>query len=92
MKLLSAKEAAQRNLEISIYGSLAEENKRSHYENLLLCREWGFPVLGQPRQCQTIDEVVASLHEIEALRDQLPMEIDGVVIKVDDIEDQKSWE
>ncbi|SFW01978.1 NAD-dependent DNA ligase [Chlamydia abortus] len=89
LKLLSAKEAAQRNLEISIYGSLAEENKRSHYENLLLCKEWGFPVFGQPRQCQTIEEVVASLHEIEVARAQLPMEIDGVVIKVDDIEDQK---
>ncbi|AAP05359.1 NAD-dependent DNA ligase LigA [Chlamydia caviae] len=90
LKLLSAKEAAQRNLELSVYGSLSDENTESHYDNLMLCKRWGFPIFGQPRQCQTIAEVVKSLDEIEGLRDQLPMEIDGVVIKVDDVEAQKA--
>ncbi|QVE49141.1 NAD-dependent DNA ligase LigA [Chlamydia crocodili] len=90
LKLLSAKEAAQRNLEISVYGSLCDENTESHYDNLMLCEAWGFPVFGQPRQCKTIDEVVKTLDEVEVFRDQLPMEIDGVVIKVDDIEAQKA--
>ncbi|WP_375793506.1 NAD-dependent DNA ligase LigA [Chlamydia sp. 12-01] len=89
LKLLSAKEAAQRNLELSVYGSLSDENTESHYNNLMLCETWGFPIFGQPRQCKTIDEVVKALDEIEALRDHLPMEIDGVVIKVDNTEDQK---
>ncbi|SYX09085.1 DNA ligase,NAD-dependent DNA ligase LigA,3-methyladenine DNA glycosylase,DNA ligase, NAD-dependent,NAD-dependent DNA ligase adenylation domain [Chlamydia poikilotherma] len=90
LKLLSAKEAAQRNLEISVYGSLCNENTESHYDNLALCEAWGFPVFGQPRKCKTIDEVVKSLDEVEVFRDQLPMEIDGVVIKVDSIEAQKT--
>ncbi|BAE81159.1 DNA ligase [Chlamydia felis Fe/C-56] len=89
LKLLSAKEAAQRNLELSIYGAWAEENTESHYDNLMLCQKWGFPVFGRPRQYKSVEEVVKALHEIAKIRDQLPMEIDGVVIKVDNTEDQK---
>ncbi|WP_348662678.1 NAD-dependent DNA ligase LigA [Chlamydia vaughanii] len=90
LKLLSSKEAAQRNLELSIYGSLADCNTNSHYQNLLLCKEWGFPIFGQPKQCRTVEEVINVLNEVESIRDQLSMEIDGVVIKVDNLEDQKT--
>ncbi|WP_284442014.1 NAD-dependent DNA ligase LigA [Chlamydia gallinacea] len=88
LKLLSSKEAAQRNLELSIYGMLVGGTE-SHYQNLLLCKDWGFPVLGRPKQCQTVDEVVQVLDEVGKIRDSLPMEIDGVVIKVDNLRDQQ---
>ncbi|WP_038500511.1 NAD-dependent DNA ligase LigA [Chlamydia avium] len=88
LKLLSSKDAAQRNLELSIYGVLAGGTE-SHYENLLLCKTWGFPVLGRPKQCRTAQEVVHVLNEVEEIRNHLPMEIDGVVIKVDSLKDQQ---
>lgn len=89
LKLLSSKEAAQRNLEISIYG-IVEGGTDSHYQNLLLCKDWGFPVLGRPQQCQTVKDVIRVLDEVEEIREHLSMEIDGVVIKVDDLRHQQS--
>jgi len=37
----------------------------------------------------TIDEVVKHIHDYEALRDELPYEIDGMVVKVDDVDIQE---
>lgn len=88
LKLQSPEEVRKRNLSISVYGGTFDQ-KKSHYENLTLFQQWGFPVLGMPQRCQTSKEVFAVLQDIEQKRDQLPMMIDGVVIKVDPIEDQE---
>ncbi|WP_201456998.1 NAD-dependent DNA ligase LigA [Chlamydia sp. 17-3921] len=89
LKLLSPKKVAQRKLEISIYTVLSENYCESHYENLLCCRKWGFPVCGMPQLCKSSEEVLISLENIQKLRNQLPMEIDGAVIKVNSLNDQK---
>lgn len=49
----------------------------------------GVPVPQLRRRCRTIDEVIAYHHETEAVRDSLPYEIDGVVVKVDDRSSQE---
>ncbi|WP_100933965.1 NAD-dependent DNA ligase LigA [Candidatus Chlamydia corallus] len=89
LKLLSPQEVAKRKLEISIYNLIAVGNSDSHYQNLHQCVQWGFPVLGQPRLCSNPDEVISVLKTIETERDSLPMEIDGVVIKVDSLSSQR---
>ncbi|AGW38077.1 NAD-dependent DNA ligase [Chlamydia pecorum PV3056/3] len=90
LKLLSAEKVAERKLEISIYSVLAEELSDSHCDSLECCRQWGLSVQGMPRLCRSKEEVFVFLEEIKRLRSQLPMEIDGVVIKVDSIRDQQS--
>jgi DNA ligase (NAD+) len=48
-------------------------------------KELGFPVNPNVQRCATIDDVLAFCHAWEAERETLDYEIDGVVIKVDDL-------
>jgi DNA ligase (NAD+) len=45
-------------------------------------RVWGFPVNPEVRHVQSIDEVAAYCDEMDARRESLPYEIDGVVVKI----------
>ncbi len=56
---------------------------------LAALRTMGFLVNPNARTVQSIDAVLAFIAEAEALRDGLPYEIDGVVIKVDAIAQQR---
>ncbi|MCO4743506.1 MAG: NAD-dependent DNA ligase LigA [Proteobacteria bacterium] len=46
---------------------------------------WGIPVNSLNRTANGIDEVIAAISELGAKRDSLPYEIDGAVVKVDDL-------
>lgn len=52
--------------------------------------EWGFRVEKTTRLCKSLDDVVAYHSELEARRDRLDYELDGVVVKVDryDLQDE----
>ncbi len=52
---------------------------------LAMLAAYGFPVNERNAACTTIEDVVAFCERFEAERDALPYEIDGVVVKVDDI-------
>jgi DNA ligase (NAD+) len=56
---------------------------RSQREALDFLAEWGFRVDPTSRLCESLDEVVAYHRELEAKRDDLDYEIDGIVVKVD---------
>ena len=55
----------------------------SQSASLRALSEWGFRVEKSSRLCETLDEVVAYHDELEAKRDELDYELDGVVVKVD---------
>jgi DNA ligase (NAD+) len=57
----------------------------TQHELLAHLRELGFPVNPHARAVSTIDDVLAYCNEWEARREELDYEIDGVVIKVDDL-------
>ncbi|NOX90700.1 MAG: NAD-dependent DNA ligase LigA, partial [Calditrichaeota bacterium] len=59
-----------------------------HYENLQLLKSLGFPVSPNFRLCKTLDEVFEFVKEWEEKRDDLDFEIDGVVVKVNDLDQQ----
>ena len=61
----------------------------SHSENLALLQQLGFVVNEHKRVCRTIREVIAFCDEYAVKRDQLPYDIDGVVVKVDAIAQQE---
>lgn len=60
-----------------------------HYDNLLKLRELGFPVNPNFILCQTLDDVFEFVRKWEEKRDTLPYEIDGIVIKLNDLKQQE---
>ena len=61
----------------------------SHWENLEAMKNAGFKVNSHRRRCQDLDELLGFIHEWSEKRNSLPYEIDGVVAKVDSIEQQE---
>lgn len=57
----------------------------SHYERFLQLKAWGLPMCPETKLVKSLDDVKAYYHDILARRDALAYEIDGVVIKVDDV-------
>jgi len=60
----------------------------SAFEDMLL--EWGFPVGKQKRICKGSASVLDFYREIETIRDSLPFEIDGVVVKLNAFSEQQT--
>jgi DNA ligase (NAD+) len=61
----------------------------SHWESLEELKRMGFKVNPNRRVCRDVEEALAFCAEWEARRDDLPYEIDGVVLKVDSIQQQR---
>ena len=59
-----------------------------HYGQLMQLKSWGFPVSAEVKQCGSVSEVIAYYTDIMTRRSALAYEIDGVVIKVDNIAQQ----
>ena len=86
LRQLDPKIAAKRNLSVFLYSSPSvEELGVSTQEELLeKMAEIGFVTNPERLKCQTIDEVWNYIETIAAKRQDLPYEIDGMVIKVND--------
>ncbi len=83
--------AAARPLSIWCYGIGASEELElgSHWESLAWLRSHGFKVNRDVERHDTMEQVVAACRAWEERRDRLDFEIDGVVVKVDDLELQR---
>jgi DNA ligase (NAD+) len=92
LRQLDPKVTARRSLQIFLYG-VAEASGytfESQYEVLNTLPKWGFKVnLEYTRICKGIDAAFAFHKEVDEKRDDLPYEIDGVVIKVNSLADQE---
>jgi DNA ligase (NAD+) len=90
LKLQDPKLVAQRPLRFFAYYLMAEGVElESHYENLQILKRLGFPVCEHMKLCESIDEVIEFWRYWEERRDELPYEIDGIVVKVDSIRQQE---
>lgn len=86
LKLLDPAEVARRGLDCYLYHLSAESNPtESHFGNLVKAREWGFKVPDYARRCNTVDEVIEYYHHWASRRSKLPFGIDGIVVKVNDL-------
>lgn len=91
LKLIDPAETAQRPLDIVFYG-VAEDSQgglTSQYKAHSYLKSLGLPTLQQHALCHSQDETYAFIVSIEKLRPSLPFEIDGVVIKLDDLQLQQ---
>ncbi|HLP16119.1 MAG TPA: NAD-dependent DNA ligase LigA [Bacteroidota bacterium] len=66
-----------------------ERNIETHYESMMLLKDAGFMVNAHLRRCASIDHVIAFCNEWGEKRGSLPYDIDGVVVKVDSIAQQR---
>jgi DNA ligase (NAD+) len=84
LRLLDAREAAERRLRIFLY-DLVERYYSSHEAALDALTEAGLPTHREHRRCAHIDAVLAYIHEFDKRRRNMPYETDGAVIKVDEL-------
>ncbi len=90
LKLLDPAETAKRPLQIFTYYFMSSENpNQTQHEVLQHLQKLGFRVNPAYKLCQSIDEVLAFCTELEEKRDDLPYEVDGVVIKVNSFRHQE---
>ena len=90
IKMLDSKIVASRPLDIFVYFLLEEKGLlKNQYDNLKLLEKLGFKVNPNYKLCKNINEVLEYCNYWENERDNLPYEIDGIVIKVNSIDQQK---
>lgn len=91
VRQLDSKIAAERKLDVFIYQLVEEENYDQHFQSKALdyVDELGFKTNKERKVCKTIDELLEYIEYWTEARFNLPYEIDGIVIKVDDINKQK---
>ena len=92
LRQLDPKIAASRNLAIFIYGIGGDGSaygQDSHSDSLDHLAALGFETNKERKRCDTIDEVIDYIGKWVESRSDLDYEIDGIVVKVDNFEDQE---
>jgi DNA ligase (NAD+) len=91
LKLLDPRLCAQRRLRLFTYAQGAMEGVRlqTHAEVLDLLLKFGFPVNPNTQVFDSIDEVVTYCESWDKRRNDLPYETDGMVVKVNDLEQRR---
>lgn len=91
VRQLDPKITSTRPLSMYAYGIGRIEGNRldNHWDSLRYLKKLGFKISRYVESCETIEQVKAYYQRILARRDDLPYEIDGIVIKVDKFRLQK---
>lgn len=91
VRQLDSSVAAKRFLEVWIYHLPDPEDYgiKTHHEALEFMSDLGFRTNPNNRLVNSIDEVMDFIHEKNEERESLPYDIDGVVIKLDDLHDHE---
>lgn len=90
LKLQDSAEVAKRPLDCLLYQVVTEERKyKTHFESLENARKVGFKVPKTISLAKSLDEVFDFVNNWDAKRHDLPYETDGVVIKVNNLQQQE---
>jgi len=91
LRQLDSRISARRPLDIFCYGIGLVTGKafKRQWDVWQTLSRWGFTVNPHVKQAKDIHECIAYYHHMDKIRAELPYEIDGVVIKVNDIEMQE---
>ena len=89
LKLQDSAEVAKRPLDCLLYSIKANRLPfDTQFEGLQKARDWGFKVPSEAKLAKNIDEVLAFVNYWDVHRHDLPYEIDGVVVKVNNLQQQ----
>ena len=90
LKLKDSEQVRARRLDCRLYYVLhTPQLANTHYEALQLARSWGLPISDYEAVCGGIDEVVAQIEQMADRRADLPFDTDGIVVKVNDFDEQR---
>lgn len=89
LRQLDAKITASRPLEFCCYGTSTEGLASQHSATLQRLREWGISISPELKVVASIQDCLAYYADIGQRRQQLPYDIDGVVFKINDLEQQR---
>jgi DNA ligase (NAD+) len=90
LKMQNSAEVARRPLDCYVYSLVGTQPQfKTHYESLNALKLWGFKTSHIVARCATIEDVFAFIHDVGKQRKELPFDIDGVVLKVNNYRDQE---
>lgn len=91
LRQLDSKVTASRRLDIFVFNVQAAEGIEfsSHIDSLEYLKSQGFHIIDGIRRASSAGEIISAIEEIGAARDNLPYDIDGVVIKADSLAERK---
>jgi len=89
LKMQDSKEVARRRLDCYFYYLPGDLSFATHYECLMAAKKLGFKISKYMVKCGNIDEIFSFINTMNESRHELPFDIDGIVIKVNALEQQK---
>ncbi len=90
LKMQNSSIVAKRQLDCYLYYLLGKQLPgKDHYQNLELAKSWGFKISDDSKLCNSIDEVLEFIKYWDKQREELPVPIDGIVIKVNALDQQE---
>lgn len=90
IKTQNSREVAKRQLDSYLYYLLGEElPAATHYDNMMMVRQWGFKVSDAMKVCRSVDEIFEFINYWDVERKNLPVATDGIVLKVNSLAQQK---
>ncbi|MBP7678986.1 MAG: NAD-dependent DNA ligase LigA [Bacteroidales bacterium] len=90
LKMQDPAEVAKRNLDCYLYFMMGDNLPAgNHYQCLQKAKEWGLKISPYIARCFTPDEIFEFIKTWDSGRRELPFDIDGIVIKVNDFSQQE---
>lgn len=90
LKMQDSAEVRKRSLSSVLYQFISDEvPAETHWELLQKAQSWGFKTSQQAKLCTTLDEVKKFITFWDTERHNLPFEIDGIVLKVNSLQQQR---
>lgn len=89
LKLLNPAEVSRRGLDAYFYYLLGDNLPYdNHYDNMMAARSWGFKVSSAMTRMTSLEQVDEFINHWDAARRELPVATDGLVFKVDNLQQQ----
>lgn len=90
LKSQNSRVVAKRGLDAYLYYLLGDNiSADGHYENLCKCSEWGFKMSEGMKKCSSLNEVMEYIQYWDKERKNLPVATDGIVLKVNSLQQQR---
>lgn len=90
LKIQDSGEVRKRGLSAVLYQFISNEiSVETHWELLQKCKSWGFRISDQAKLCTTLQEVKDFITYWDSERHNIGFDIDGIVVKVNQISQQK---
>lgn len=91
LKMQDSGEVRKRKLSAVLYQFISTKNvAQTHWELLQNTKKWGFRISGEAKLCRTLDEVKDFINYWEENRHHLEFDIDGIVVKVNSLAQQRT--